>query len=464
LEAIEGLKEYVTEATVYGYIAFYYSYQGDEKNELKYARLSLEQALKSDNPRQMMSSWESLAEAYFYSHEYPAAIEAYNEARTIYLEKLKHEEQDEDLKFRDNMHYMVSLVNLGSMYSYNGDIQTAVRLVTEALEVADLYNMVETQAYCHKELGRFRMDLKEYPVSEKHFLKAIELLASDYVYTAESYHIDYEVKLGLAALYGKMGEYSKSAALYEEAIGKYRTLHDEEQIATNQQLAASYETEKQEAAIARMETIVSYHERQRYIYAGILVAILAVLFFTAKLYRTRIVLARQLEQALRDKAKMLELEKRRTELDSHLKQNEAESLEQKLMLGNSLREQRNRALDELTGFFEKHPSLSQYHNQVKSIILQENRIDSNMDDYRLGINSVPLDFYIRLQKIADNRLTSLDLKYCRLFYLDTSNRDIADLLSVEQKTVRMNRYRLKQKLGLAKEDDLNDFIKNLANG
>ncbi len=84
-----------------------------------------------------------------------------------------------------------------------------------------------------------------------------------------------------------------------------------------------------------------------------------------------------------------------------------------------------------------------------------------MDEIKTGLQDVPLDFYVRLQKQADNRLTPLDLKYCRLIYLRTSSKEMAEQLFVDLKTIRVNKYRLKQKLKLGKEDDLQHFISTI---
>ncbi|WP_447642314.1 MULTISPECIES: helix-turn-helix transcriptional regulator [Chitinophagaceae] len=41
-------------------------------------------------------------------------------------------------------------------------------------------------------------------------------------------------------------------------------------------------------------------------------------------------------------------------------------------------------------------------------------------------------------------------------------KQIAQLLNVEPKSVRMTRYRLKQKFGLEKETDLMSFLRNIS--
>lgn len=462
LEAVEGTGEYAAESAINGFIAIYYSIQGDLKNNMKYATRSLELAQLSEDPQQLISAWEHMGEANSYQNNYPAAIEAYNKAREIYLENRQTQQPDPDIRYRDDMHYMVTLVNLGSMHYNNGDLITAVHIVNEALETAIRYNIVETAAYCHKELGRIHTELKQYPVAESHLLRAAALLATEYVSTAESDYIDYEVKLALAHLYDLTGEYRKSAQYYRDGIEKYRYMHDEEQMAANQQYAATYETRLQEESITRMETIMSYHERRRMLYAAILFVVLLAIYIVARLYRTRINLAQQKEETLRAQALLLKTQNRKAELDNQLKQQEAEALRQKLALGNQLREDRNKSLQDITTFFGRHPELSQYQNQVKNIMLQQNRIDNNVEEYKQGMNNVPLDFYVRLQKIAGNKLTPLDMKYCRLLYLETSTKDIAEIMSVELKTVRMTKYRLKQKLNLDKEEDLNEFIRNIA--
>lgn len=463
LKALEGSPhEYAALSRLYQSIAFYYSVQGDGKNETKYARLSLDVALQSGNDREIMLAWETVAESYYYGEDYPSAIEAYNEARSIYTGKLEPGEENEDMRFRDAMHYMIIGVNLATMYSHNGVPDVAAALMKEALDAARRTNMVETELYALKELGRIYLELKQYKQAEEYLLMAQRLLATDYVYTTESYYIAYDCELALAQLYDRWGEYGKSADYYRSAIEKYRVLNDEEQLAVNQQQAALYESKRQEEELARREMIFDYRERQKYFYGGIIVVVLMALFFVAKTFGARIKLVRRREKNLHDKARMLEKERRKTELDSELKQRERDALREKIVLGNSLRERQNETLQHINGFFAGHPELADYHQQLRGIVLQQSRIDSNVDELKQGMNGVPLDFYIRLQKTGGNRLSSLDLKYCRLLYLGTSTRDIAELLSVEPKTVKMQKYRLKQKLGLGREDDLNVFIRELA--
>lgn len=60
-----------------------------------------------------------------------------------------------------------------------------------------------------------------------------------------------------------------------------------------------------------------------------------------------------------------------------------------------------------------------------------------------------------------SKLTNQDLRYAAYIYLNMDNLQIANVLKADPKTVRMTKYRLKQKIGLGKEEDLQAFIQNL---
>lgn len=464
MDEIKELNDYARESDLYGYIALYYSIQNDTKNLLKYANQALNSAIKSDNPRQIMNSWDLLGEAYYLTGDMnnpDEAIQAYTEARNIYLQEIKPMTTDTEISYKDGIHYMVLLVNLGSMYYYKGELPQAIELINEALAYSVQNNFIETEAYCHKELGRIYLELNDFPKAEKHYLKTEELLSGKYVNTKESEYIDYEIKFALANLYKLWGIYDKSASYYQTGFPSYQAMHDEEQLHENQKLAALYETKKKEEELSRMKSVLLYQDIQRYAYLGIVIAIIIALLIISNLFRLKINYARQNERQLQDELDLLNLKKRKIFLDSRLKLIETEDLRKKISQGNKLIENRNKTLESLKSFFEKNTKFNRFKNQIESILLEQNRIEDNIEEFKSGVNKVPVDFYVRLQKVAENKLTSLDLKYCRLIYLDTPTKEIANLLFVEPKSVQVNKYRLKQKLNLSRDDDLTEFIRNI---
>ena len=58
-------------------------------------------------------------------------------------------------------------------------------------------------------------------------------------------------------------------------------------------------------------------------------------------------------------------------------------------------------------------------------------------------------------------MTNNDLKLCAFIKLGMTSLDIANVLFIEKKSVEMSKYRLKKKLQLDPEVDLNTFIKQI---
>ena len=97
---------------------------------------------------------------------------------------------------------------------------------------------------------------------------------------------------------------------------------------------------------------------------------------------------------------------------------------------------------------------------LNRIINEEIIIDKDFEEIKMQIQKVHPEFFFALSEKSRQRLTDLDLKYCAFIYLKMSTAQIAQMMHVETQSVRMSKYRIKQKLGLAKEDDLSKFIKN----
>jgi hypothetical protein len=64
--------------------------------------------------------------------------------------------------------------------------------------------------------------------------------------------------------------------------------------------------------------------------------------------------------------------------------------------------------------------------------------------------------------IKPTRILQLDLKYCGFILMKLSTKEIASQMNVEPKSIRMARYRIKQKLNLGKDEDLDQFIQQLS--
>ncbi|WP_407478099.1 hypothetical protein [Elizabethkingia anophelis] len=92
---------------------------------------------------------------------------------------------------------------------------------------------------------------------------------------------------------------------------------------------------------------------------------------------------------------------------------------------------------------------------------KEQLIDRDFNTIKDLIQETHPNFFKKLNAVSKNKLTHLDIKYATYIYINMDNTHIASVLSVDPKTVRVTKHRLKQKIGLEKDDDLQTFLQGL---
>lgn len=95
--------------------------------------------------------------------------------------------------------------------------------------------------------------------------------------------------------------------------------------------------------------------------------------------------------------------------------------------------------------------------KLLKLISGEEKKDNDWEQFSIHFDQVHNSF---LQKIknAYPELTQTDLKICAYVKMNLSSKEIAQLLNISLKGVEIGRYRLRKKLSLSPEINLNDFI------
>ena len=86
--------------------------------------------------------------------------------------------------------------------------------------------------------------------------------------------------------------------------------------------------------------------------------------------------------------------------------------------------------------------------------------DENFFSFKLKFEKTHPNFFKNIETIHP-KLTNNDLKLCAYIRLGMTSQDIANLQFIEKRSVEMSKYRLKKKLELQGEDDLNQFINTM---
>lgn len=98
--------------------------------------------------------------------------------------------------------------------------------------------------------------------------------------------------------------------------------------------------------------------------------------------------------------------------------------------------------------------------RILNTIKRNKSLDKDWQNFNEYFSTVHLDFYEKLTKLS-NSLTMHDKRVCALVKLELTNREIATILNIEAKSVAMVKYRIKKKLELGEEIELDNFIRSL---
>lgn len=286
---------------------------------------------------------------------------------------------------------------------------------------------------------------KNQPHAEKLFLEAIAMI-EDY---PKNYRNKYELHHQLAQFYDKMGRFEDSNKHLNEAIKYYQNYYDDRYIKIGQQQLAKFELTKKELEL---------EEKQNLLYIGFTAfGIFILLIF---LYIRHFIKHKRQEIALLSEIKDQEAKaKIDAELIAKLKSEETSRLQKEIIAKKIQVLHKNEILLNLRQNLQNNVPINT--RQFEKILKHETLLDRKFDGFEQLVQRIHPDFYIRLQERASNKLTTLDLKYCAYIFIKMPTKEMADLLYVELKTIRMTKYRLKIKLKLEKDVDLEEFIQNI---
>jgi len=98
-------------------------------------------------------------------------------------------------------------------------------------------------------------------------------------------------------------------------------------------------------------------------------------------------------------------------------------------------------------------------NQLEKEILNNINPENNLQAIWQKTNEMNREFYQQLKQQHPG-LSQNELDFCGLIRMKFSMKDIAILKEIALKSVNMGRYRLKKKLGLEHEDDLDEYLQS----
>ena len=107
----------------------------------------------------------------------------------------------------------------------------------------------------------------------------------------------------------------------------------------------------------------------------------------------------------------------------------------------------------------------QESEDYKKIIrmLGEDKMKKNWEQFAVHFDKVHSDFLVSLKNQHPN-LTPGELKLCAYLRLNLSSKEIAQIMNITIKSVELGRYRLRKKLQIQPDINLNNFLLNFHSG
>jgi inorganic phosphate transporter, PiT family len=246
---------------------------------------------------------------------------------------------------------------------------------------------------------------------------------------------------------------------------------------TMARLNANYDLEKQKNDLNHksneLALLQQAHslEQQRSIVLGILALVLVALG-ALLLLRMRYTRKKTQELVLKDK-QLAESQKALIEAELKNTQLAGEDLKTKLNYKNSEIQkfalhivEKNEFIGNISKQIDKlkadvkDPLIEDKVRDLSSKVKYSLSVNSERQEFQKHIEQLNSEFFRRLEQQFP-AITASEKKLTALLRLELSSKEIASILNISAKSVDMNRYRLRKKFEIQKDDSLSNFISNI---
>ena len=471
--------------SIYISIANIYDTQKQYDKSLKYANIALQETKRIKDSTEYCFVMNDLNSIYLSLHSQNNNLNYVKVAKLNFTKIAKILEKKPKFDPQGIIQPTV-LCNLGDCFMREQKYDSAVYFFKKSNLLANKINYNWIIRYNFLYLGIIHLKKNKIDIADNYFKKAYLFAkdgGDDFNLKLYSSLVDLEVS---KQNFSKALEFQK---LYHKQYDK--TLNVEKNKAINE-IQTRYETSKKELRIKQLKRDNENKHKQlivTIVLTGLSILLALSIFIVyksqKKLFKQKELLLQQenkkeiLEQKIQRTAKEKALlENKLIEKDNVRINNEYElqkaiyTLKEEKMLQNiSFKsreltanvmqlEKKNKMFIELKSQIQnnKFDNSEKLVKSLNKLISESLNIEEDFEKFTKHFESVHPQFFEKVQEQSLQSLSSLDLKYCAYMKMKLSTKEIANLLSIESKSVRVAQYRIKKKLNLKQSDDLKEFL------
>ena len=349
------------------------------------------------------------------------------------------------LEIRRELGYQIeianSLNNIGRLYMQQKKLDLAMDYLQRALVKNDNQDP-DLTSIIHENLTKVHLSSGKLDSALTHAHRTLEL--SEDFGSKLGQKVAYEL---LTNIYRKQGNYQEALDFQQKLIAVKDSILNQQKAKQINELQAKYETAKKEKEIALLEKEKQQEAalRNAFLAGLILIAIIGILIYNRQ---------------------RLKIKKNRTQLEN--KRLKEDKLEQEL-------EFKNRQLTTHTlHLVQKNEVMKELKAKVSQIRREDKNINrslqklQNMVDYSFNLDQDWEEFQIYFEEVHSGffdvlkeqypDLTPNELRLSALAKLNLSIKETATIMGITPNSVKTARYRLRKKLDIETEENLNNFI------
>ena len=357
--------------------------------------------------------------------------------------------------------------------SYLGACFEKQKLYKEALQLQDesliLYTHLKSDnglCIVHENIGSIYEDLEQYDLALEHFNKALKYHGEQALETAKlcsDLHEQASSFKDLAENYQLLGKLDKALTYLEQFIILDNANQQLQSTIQATALQIVYDTKEKEAQIKILvqKGKVDYTQKIMLI-ASIISGVLLVLFWYLYILKKKM----QTRNETIYKQQILKAELDKKSLKEEILKREVEVKNASLSTYSLHISQKNKILSDLAHTLTKCLDRNNIDLKRKlAALIQEINTnlsqDQEWEEFVTLFQEIHPQYIERINKVANNNLSSSELRLSMLLRLNLNSKEIASILRLTTDSVRVSRYRLRKKLPIDAKEELSQYLRSI---
>ena len=404
------------------------------KQALTYQNKALELTSETGNLSMKASILNNIGNIYIQSSDYEQAL-------VFHKESLKIKKQ-----VKDSVRLSYAFQNIGIAYLRLDNFPYAIAYLDSAIMAFKKYDFLADVSNAMIDLANAYRQLNDQQ-------KSISYLDSSLALSQKVGNLNSEMLAHkeLSEIYESMDEVKKSFKEYKAYSIIKDSLFTDDRERKVMELNTLYELEKKNKNLAALQLVVAEEKQKKTIAIITGSFVLVLLLFAVYYIRLR---AKNQEQ----KDQLAELEKEKQIQVIEMKNRELMTTHLQQVQKKELLEKINDKISSISR--ESAISTDKKFKELKSMVRESLHFDSGWDQLKLHFERVHPKFFKDLERKYPN-LTSNEKRHCAYIKLNLSTKEISQLLNISDKSVQMARYRMKKKMMISPDSELQEVIHSL---